>query len=110
MYIEGQDSVNSPASSMDRNMAELTEALFSQPSQDIPPPQLVHDSTDAVLLGRFSTMLQQELSKACTTITTDLKKDIHSLGERFELIETKVGNTIKKVNQNSAMSQTSKTD
>lgn len=88
---------------MDRNMADLTEALFSQPSKDIVAPQLAHYSPDAVLFARFFTMLQQKLSKACTLITTDLKKDIHSLGERFELIETKVDSTIKKVNQNATM-------
>lgn len=102
-YRDMQEPADSPGSSMGRNMAELTEAIFSQSSPDIAVPQQAHYSGDAVFLARFLNMLQQELSKACIIITTDLKKDIRSIGERIEQTETKVDNTVKKFNQNSNM-------
>lgn len=103
VYRDVQEPADSPVSSMDRNMDEITEAIFSQSSPANILPQSAHYSGNAVLLARFCTMLQQELSKACTMINTNLKRDIHSLGERFVMIETKVDKIIKKVNQNSNM-------
>lgn len=77
---------DTPGSSMDRNMAEMTEVtelFFSQSSHEgeLPAPPPIPYARDAVLLACFSVMLQQELSKACTIITTDLKRDIQGIGE-----------------------------
>lgn len=86
-------------------MAEMTNLIFSQssPDRELPAPQPMSYAGDAALLAHFSAMLQQELSKDCSIITTDLKRDIQGIGERFELIETKVAETVTKVNQNSTM-------
>lgn len=90
---------------MDRNVAEMTDLIFRQssPVRELPEPQPTPYAGDAVLLACFSAMLQQELSKACSIITTDLKHDIQGIGERFEMIESKMDSTVIKVKQNSTM-------
>lgn len=85
----------SPASSIEKHMAELTESALSQ--QSSPWEQLVVASTtyagDALLLARFSPLLQQKLNKAITLITADLKGDLQSIGEHLDTIEPKMDGT-----------------
>lgn len=83
MYWDIQEPVDSPGSSMDRNMEEMTDLIFSQssPDRELPTPQHMQYAGDAALLARFSAMLQQEFSKACCRITADLKRDIQGIGE-----------------------------
>lgn len=97
------DEGRSPCSSMDRNMADMAESLFSQasPAHEEAPQHPAPYAGDAVLLARFSAMLQQELSKACSIITNDIKQDIQSFGTRIDTIETKIDETLPKVNQHS---------
>lgn len=54
------EPADSPVSSTNRNMADL---MYSQssPDRDLPAPQPTPYAGDAVLLARFSAMLQQEL-------------------------------------------------
>lgn len=95
---------NSPASSTDRQMAEIAEIALSQNSSIQPQTSVpTAYSGDAVLLARFSALLQQELSKACTIITTGIKDDFQNIGERLDTIDSKMDGTIKRVNQNSRM-------
>lgn len=86
-------------------MAEIADLAFSQPSPDhiMPTPQPAPYAGDAVFIARFSTLLQQELSKACSILTTVFKRDFHSIGERFDTTESKFDGTAARVNQNSAM-------
>lgn len=87
---------------MDRNMSELAESIFSQPSSALeePSPQPIPYAEDTVLLACFSTMLQQVLSKACSIITNDTKQDIQNFGLRLDMIETKVDGMVARVNHN----------
>lgn len=94
---------DSPASSTDRQMAEFAEIALSQNSAVFsqPPAPVTTYSGDTVLLARFSALLQQELSKACTIIPTGMKDDFQNIGERLDIIESKMDGTVKQVNQNS---------
>lgn len=74
----GLEYLDSPALSTDRHMAQLAELALSQNStttQAQAPMQMTTYTGDAVLLAKFSALLQEELSKACAIITTDLKDD-----------------------------------
>lgn len=86
-------------------MAKLAEVALSQNSSVIsqPPDPATTYSGDTVLLARFSALLHQELSKACTIITTGMKDDFQNIGERLDIIEPKMDGTLKQVNQNSRM-------
>lgn len=68
--LELPEQTGSPGSSMDRNMAELAESIFSQssPAHGEPSPQPVP------------------------------KQDIQSFGLRLDTIETKVEGTVARVN------------
>lgn len=103
---EGPEYAGSPAYSMDRHMADLTEMALRQSSsildQSQPPPPAPY-SGDAALLACFSALLQQELSKACTAITAEIRGDFHCIGERLDTIEFKVDGTVGRVNQNTKM-------
>uniref|UniRef100_A0A803KD14 L1 transposable element RRM domain-containing protein n=2 Tax=Xenopus tropicalis TaxID=8364 RepID=A0A803KD14_XENTR len=45
---------------------------------------------ESVLLDKFKTMLQQELASTAATITADITKQLHELGQRTDAIEHKV--------------------
>lgn len=69
----------------------------------VPTPTPSPYSGDVALLAHFSALLQQELSKACTAITAEIKGDFHCIGERLDTIESKVIGMVGRVNQNTKM-------
>lgn len=88
-------------SSENRQMAEIAGLALnidnSVPSQL--PTYSIFYSEDTILLARLSALLQQELSKTCTIITSDMKEDFKNIGERLDNMD----GTVKRVNQNSKM-------
>lgn len=81
---------------------EQADSMFSQPcpAHEEPLLQLVPYAGKTVLLAHFSSVIQQELSKACEIIINDIKHGILSFGLRLNTIKTKVDGTVVRVNQN----------
>lgn len=59
-------------------------------------PLLLHlqfSDLDSVLIARFADLLQRELEKATTKLTSELKQDFQELGQCLDSIEFKVDET-----------------
>ncbi|OCT82282.1 hypothetical protein XELAEV_18024802mg [Xenopus laevis] len=78
--------------------APFSPSLHSETSLDS-HSQAKGYSPDAVLLGKFKSLLQSELAATAKSITTQVMEEIKEIGHRTDTLESKTGHLIHCVNE-----------